>query len=173
AVWLGNGIVCASGGKLTTFRLTALQALKAAATFMPSGSKLATSAEGPIFAHSAPDSVGGELTPSRRRTLAGRFGTGFAEYMQLPGAGDETVADTSFALAELRYAARYEMVVHLDDLLLRRTRVGNVVPKGAASLFAEIEAICREELAWDDARWQAERERYQQIWRDHYDTPGP
>ena len=62
-------------------------------------------------------------------------------------------------------------MVHLDDLLLRRTRLGSLLRAGGEDIFAALEAICREELHWDQARWQAELARYREIWRRHYYLP--
>ncbi|MHB8178509.1 MAG: glycerol-3-phosphate dehydrogenase/oxidase [Vulcanimicrobiaceae bacterium] len=71
----------------------------------------------------------------------------------------------------LRQAARSECVVHLDDLLLRRTRVGLQLPGGGTELFAQIKTICAEELGWDDARWDAELVAYRKRWKTHYGVP--
>ncbi|MGD8626361.1 MAG: glycerol-3-phosphate dehydrogenase C-terminal domain-containing protein, partial [Anaerolineae bacterium] len=81
--------------------------------------------------------------------------------------------------AELRWAARAEGVVHLDDLLLRRVRLGHLLPRGGRDLLPQgghdllpqLRAICQPELGWDDARWQAEEAAYLALWRDHYSLP--
>lgn len=179
AVWAGAGIVCASGGKLTTFRLTALKVLAAAAPFLPEPGAapdsgiVANSAaiDGAVFAHKAPADAAKALDPVRRRALAGRLGAGLADFDELPGYDEPPIEGTGYSLAELRYAARHEMVVHLDDMLLRRTRLGNVLPLGGHDLLLWVEPICREELGWDEARWQQERHRYERIWRQHYSMP--
>jgi glycerol-3-phosphate dehydrogenase len=72
---------------------------------------------------------------------------------------------------ELRWAARAEGVVHLDDLLLRRVRLGLLLPEGAREVLPEIRRICQAELGWDDARWEAESERYAETWRACYSLP--
>jgi len=81
------------------------------------------------------------------------------------------IESTEFCLAECRWAARNESVVHLDDLLLRRTRLGSLLPRGGESLFPALEAICAQELNWDSARWQTELARYRDIWARHYYLP--
>jgi glycerol-3-phosphate dehydrogenase len=62
-------------------------------------------------------------------------------------------------------------VQHLDDLLLRRTRLGSLLENGGESLFPALALICSEELHWDSARWQVEEARYREIWRKHYYLP--
>lgn len=80
--------------------------------------------------------------------------------------------DASFSLwAELRWAARDEGVVHLDDLLLRRVRVGLLLPHGAMPILERIRAIVQPELGWDDARWEADVASYADIWRQGYSLP--
>ena len=73
--------------------------------------------------------------------------------------------------AELRWSARNEAVMHLDDLLLRRTRIGLLVEKGGLIFEERIKQICCEELNWSDAKWQQELERYQGIWNKYYSIP--
>jgi glycerol-3-phosphate dehydrogenase len=70
--------------------------------------------------------------------------------------------------AELRQAARAEGVVHLDDLLLRRVRLGLLAPNGGLDQIERIRGLVQFELGWDDARWQAEVDSYAQLWRTSY-----
>ena len=50
--------------------------------------------------------------------------------------------------------------MHLDDLLLRRVRLGITTAEGGRVLLPRIRAICQPELGWDDARWQQEEADY-------------
>ncbi|MCA9635416.1 MAG: hypothetical protein KC420_05215, partial [Myxococcales bacterium] len=81
------------------------------------------------------------------------------------------VPGTPTLWAELRWAAHAEAVVHLDDLLLRRTRLGNTLPEGAAAILPALRPICEEELGWDAATWEAERAAYRALWRRSYAPP--
>jgi glycerol-3-phosphate dehydrogenase len=83
----------------------------------------------------------------------------------------DLIPGTPVMWAELRWAARAEGVAHLDDLLLRRVRLGLLLPGGGAAELPRIRAICQGELSWDDERWQAEEERYLRLWRTHYGLP--
>jgi hypothetical protein len=81
------------------------------------------------------------------------------------------VAGTATLWAELRWAARSESVRHLDDLLLRRTRLGLLLPEGGAALLEGIRAVCQAELGWDDPRWEEEARRYTALWGRCYALP--
>ena len=73
--------------------------------------------------------------------------------------------------AELRWAAKHEAVIHLDDLLLRRLRLGLTYSKGGQELLPRIRNIVQKELGWDDNRWETEAARYVQIWQAYYSLP--
>ena len=63
-------------------------------------------------------------------------------------------------------------MVHLDDLLLRRTRLGLLLRNGAEELLPKVEAIARAELGWDDARWDEEVAAYRRTIARCYAMPG-
>jgi glycerol-3-phosphate dehydrogenase len=124
AMWSAPGIVGITGGKLTTFRVTARQVLrevsKQAAALAPQ--------EGPLFGATPPP-------------------------------------------PDLAWSARHEQVVHLDDLLLRRSRMGLVTPAGGRAQLPQVRASCQTALGWSDATWQQEESRYLELWaRQH--APG-
>jgi glycerol-3-phosphate dehydrogenase len=73
----------------------------------------------------------------------------------------------------LRWAARHEAALHLDDLLLRRTRLGLLLAAGAAELLPRLEPVLREELHWDGARWQQECARYRDLLQREHAVPEP
>ncbi len=72
----------------------------------------------------------------------------------------EPIPGTAILWAELRWAAHAEGVVHLDDLLLRRVRLGLFVKNGGQEHLPRIRAICQPELGWDNARWEQEERVY-------------
>jgi glycerol-3-phosphate dehydrogenase len=85
----------------------------------------------------------------------------------------ETVPGTQTLWLELRIAALHEAVVHLDDLLLRRTRLGILLARGGLDHEPRIRALCQKALGWGDARWQAEVARYRALIEAHYSLPAP
>jgi hypothetical protein len=64
-------------------------------------------------------------------------------------------------------------VVHLDDLLLRRVRLGLLLPPGGKAHLSRIRATRQGELGWDDARWEREEERYLALVRTYSGLPDP
>ncbi len=82
-----------------------------------------------------------------------------------------TIADTSTLWSELHWAAQEEQVVHLEDLLLRRTRLGIILPDGAADYLPYIRRICQPLLRWNDEHWQVEELAYRNLWRSSYSLP--
>lgn len=170
-LWEEAGLLTVTGGKLTTFRLIALAALKLLRKRLPALSRLGTGAR--VFREAragVPPMAGLDAGAARR--LAGRLGAAATAVLSGARPGElEPVGGTSCLWAELRHAARAEKVVHLDDLLLRRARVGLLLPDGGASLLPRVREVCREELAWDDGRWSMEEHDYLARWRANYAVP--
>lgn len=171
-VWDDAGLVTVTGGKLTTFRLIALDALKAAQSYLPGLD--ASDTRAPVFSPavtlSAP--AASPLSAATLQRLQGRLGRHAAQFLAEAGAGELTpMPQVETLWAELRWAARHEQVQHLDDLMLRRTRLGLLLPEGGAGLFPRIRAICQPELGWDDTRWLEEETRYRELWQAHYGLP--
>jgi glycerol-3-phosphate dehydrogenase len=81
------------------------------------------------------------------------------------------IGTTETTWAELRWACRHEAVNQLDDLLLRRTRLGLLLPAGGLGLWPLLEPMLREELGWDAPRCAAERERYRALVATCYAVP--
>jgi glycerol-3-phosphate dehydrogenase len=171
AVWSDQGLITVSGGKLTTFRLIALDALAAASSRLPPP---VPGSNDQIFSKPV---VGPEVLtprdPGWGRRLLGRYGS--AAQALLEQATEEEYAhigNTQFCLAECRWAILREAVVHLDDLLLRRTRLGLLLERGGEQLFDQLQVMFSELIGWDAQRWEQEVDRYRKIWASHYSLPG-
>jgi glycerol-3-phosphate dehydrogenase len=78
------------------------------------------------------------------------------------------VENTNTLWAELRWAANAEGIVHLDDLLLRRTRLGLLLPNGGKKHMDQIRHTIQGELGWDDDRWEIEKKNYIKLWEKCY-----
>ncbi len=83
----------------------------------------------------------------------------------------ERIPGSETAWAELRWAARAEQVQRLEDLMLRRTRLGLQLRGGGVEHLARIRTICQPELGWDNQRWEAEQAAYLALWNAHYSLP--
>ena len=67
----------------------------------------------------------------------------------------------------MKFILAKEDVVHLDDLILRRTmlgKLGNVTSNG----LQEIAQVCKDGLGWTDRETKAEMERFTEILRDKH-----
>jgi glycerol-3-phosphate dehydrogenase len=167
AVWNERGLITITGGKLTTFRPMAMDALAAAAPRLPAFDRAMRPSFSPAALPEAP-----RLCEAARRRLAGRYGAHAGALVFRAGPGElETIDGTGILWAELRWAAEREAVVRLDDLLLRRTRLGLLAADGGARHLPRIGEICRQALDWDDARWRDEAEAYRARWNECYRVP--
>jgi len=169
SVWSEDGLVAVAGGKLTTFRAIALDALASVRAQLPAWRDELHPCR--VFAP-PPDACHERLCGARLRRLKGRHGAATGALLAAAGADEfELIPGTETLWAELRWAARAEAVQHLDDLLLRRTRLGLQLKQGGAALMPRIRAICQPELGWSDARWQIEERSYAALWHSHYGLP--
>lgn len=164
-VWDDGGLVTVTGGKLTTFRLIALDVLHVAGKHLG----VAIRDDGrPVF-RTFDLSVGASLPLAVRARVLGRYGALAKKFVEtMPSSELVPVGDTTTLWADLRWCARNERVVHLDDLLLRRTRLGNLLPKGGEAFADRIRAIAEVELGWSRDKWQTEWARYRGIIDNHY-----
>ncbi|HMN73502.1 MAG TPA: glycerol-3-phosphate dehydrogenase/oxidase [Rhodoblastus sp.] len=167
-----GGLLTVTGGKLTTFRATAVAALRAAAARAPA---LAGAGEAERIlqqpARRTTDALAG-LPPAIARRWLARYGDEAALIPTAARPGEtETIGATPTTWAELRWAFRAEDVVHLDDAMLRRTRLGLLLRDGGAAILPRVGEIAREEMRWDDARWRVEEERYRALIARCYSVP--
>ncbi|MBX3230791.1 MAG: glycerol-3-phosphate dehydrogenase/oxidase [Labilithrix sp.] len=163
AIWNEDGLLTITGGKLTTFAVMAREALEAAEA------ELGPLEERTRVLEANPEDVDwpSAMSDEDKLRLVGRFG---AELPAITGdkEGATKIPGTIAYYSELRHAARNEGVVNLSDLLLRRVRLGLLLPDGGLGLEKEIRAIVQPELGWDDARWDREVVRYRETWHKAY-----
>jgi glycerol-3-phosphate dehydrogenase len=104
---------------------------------------------------------GEDLPSARVAQLLDRYGT------VASGVIDAVLADSDdaplkalpgYSSGELRHLARTEDVVHIEDLLLRRTSIA-FVGEASARGVAEIAAVVAPVLGWDAARIEEEAAR--------------
>ncbi len=167
-IWEDKGLISIAGGKLTTYRLIAEEVLEQAGLHRPdTRAELSERAFSPVQ-----DWPQATLTHPQRRRLAGRYGEAAIQSLRAAAPNSlERVAGTDTLWWELEWACRYESIQHLDDLLLRRTRIGLLLPKGGQSLAATLKQRCQSLLGWNDAQWQAEWQRYLDIVAEYYGLP--
>ena len=184
-LWEEGGLLTVTGGKLTTFRLIARDALEAARAHLPagggSGSESVTgkgplsgeATEGDLMAAIEREIPGApEMDEATARHLWGRYGALAPEIVRAARPQElEPIPGSRCLWADVRWAARAESVVHLEDVLLRRTRLGILLPEGGEAWLPAIAEICQCELGWDDRRRKKEVTRYRALWRRCYSLP--
>lgn len=166
-----SGLFTVAGGKLTTFHTMALDVLEKLREHFPDlpRSRTETSALDPL-----PD-LPSDLPLDSNLALdwMSRYGETGLDFLRssLPDERTPIHSHHSASLSDLRWSARQESVRHLDDLLLRRTRLGLVTPEGGATLLPRIRPVMQEELNWTDNQWDEEVARYLGFWKRNYQTP--
>ena len=178
SVWLDNNLVTVSGGKLTTFRLIALDVLEKCREVLALDKSVIqkqTLNDDHVFSNTAPTNPKFFTLPKAlQQRLQGFYGRQLDTLLELAHEDDLAyVTDSNTIWAEIRFAARHEQVMHLDDLLLRRTRLGLILPNGAMTplISARLKQICQQELGWNEQKWQQEAQRYQNLWQRYYHLP--
>jgi glycerol-3-phosphate dehydrogenase len=168
AIWDENGLLTVSGGKLTTFRIMARDALKAARKYL---GHVAFDVNTPVLDSFSPETDSlfkdSNLHPAQQLRLLARYGIESASLFTAD-CSHEFIPNTPYLWEELRQAAHAEGVVHLDDLLLRRVRLGLLATNGGLDLLPRICTIVQPELGWDDDRWAKEANEYTELWKRAY-----
>ncbi|GAB3594441.1 glycerol-3-phosphate dehydrogenase/oxidase [Angustibacter peucedani] len=166
------GLVSIAGGKYTTYRVMAADAIDAAAVDLgpirPSVTEHVplVGAEGYAAMVNLAPELGREtgLAPWRIEHLLGRYGSLLGEVLSLAD-DDRSLLDPvpsaqEYLRAELRYAATHEAALHLDDLLARRTRMSIETKHRGVDAAQEAAELVADVLGWSDDTVRAEVEAY-------------
>jgi len=168
--WEEQGLTTISGGKLTIFRVMAADCLNFVSAKLPGQPKF--DHREPVF-DLIPEKPGNNpITERSWQFLAGRHGLDATRLVESAQSG--TLAEieaTTNLWAELAWAAGHDHVVHLDDLLLRRVRLGLYLRNGGLDQIEKIRAMVSPILGWDGQRWEEEIQRYKGIWSSFYYLP--
>ncbi len=166
-VWEEAGLITVTGGKLTTFRIMAEEALLLASQKLP---RLVDLAQRKRYFDTLPDTkADGRVLSSEFFHLIGRYGSETDALLEAAQPGEnEPIGNLPNLWSELRWTARTGGVEHLDDLLLRRVRLGMLLPDGASAELSRVRAIAQPELGWDDQKWEIEENRYRSIYENFY-----
>ena len=170
------GLVLVAGGKLTTYRVMAQDAVDAAAQSLErSGQDVGGSITDrvPLIGASGFEARTNQrvalarssgLPVARIDHLLGRYGGLVDEVLAIvardPALGEPLEGTEDYLAAEVVYAVSQEGARHLDDVLTRRTRIsietfdrGTASARPAAALMAGV-------LGWDDSRVDEEVDHY-------------
>ena len=171
-VWVDKGLVTITGGKLTTFRHLAHDALKAAKPFLEA--EAALDEDAPVFAPVQPRPKSpAPVSEDQWASLVGRYGDAAAKIVaEASPATLGAVPNTNTLWSEIVHAASREKIVHLSDLLLRRVRIGLLTDQGGRAHLDRIRHLCAPQLNWDAARWRKEIRNYREVWQFAHGMPG-
>jgi glycerol-3-phosphate dehydrogenase len=151
-----SGVVSIAGGKLTTYRRMAADAID---ELEQGFSELRPSKTKKLRLHGATDSA-----PEGH--LEGRFGTfsvDVADLVAQDGSLGEPIVDSlSYVRAEVVYAVRHEMALTVDDVLARRTRARLMDMDGSAAAAEDVAELIGTELGWTAAEVQSAAEEYRE-----------
>lgn len=170
-IWDDSGLVSITGGKLTTFRKMALELLKTVKNYLPTHSK--PNNKDLIFHKVDPNCFfDKDLTISQKERILGRYGENAQSLLEEASSDELTcIPNTKTLWAELKWAARSEAIVKLEDLLLRRVRLGLILPGGGINEMPQIRRICQSELGWSDSKWDQQVDTYLKHLTSFYSLP--
>jgi len=167
------GLVVVAGGKYTTYRIMAKDAIDAVADALEGRVPPSTTKDVPLLG-----AVGYQAVKNQRGRLAaesglhiaridhllGRYGALVHELLALvaadPSLGEPLEGQQDYLRAEVLYAASHEGARHVEDVLARRTRISiETWDRGLASARPTAELLAGV-LGWDTADVDREVARY-------------
>ncbi len=170
---LAPGLTGIAGGKLTTYRVMAEDAVDFAAegSFKDRESLTASmplaggQGYGEWVDRTEDIAQAYGWDAARVDRLLNRYGSLLGELLELidqdESLGRPLEQAPAYLRAEIAYAVRSEGALHLDDILSRRTRLFHEVADRGTAALDEVLEVAAPLLGWDAARTQAEREAYE------------
>lgn len=161
------------GGKLTTYRSLAEQAVNLILKKLGRGSSECTTAKVPLPGGARPDlktferefKRSGAFSPRTSERLLRIYGSRAAEVRQLasqdPALAENFNQKADAVAAEIVFSFTHEMSTTLTDCLLRRTMLGLNASRGVGDDLVAAQ-IARKHLGWSDSRAQEEVLNYRQ-----------
>jgi glycerol-3-phosphate dehydrogenase len=183
-----NGLVRVGGGKFTTYRVMARDAIDAAviglretaASSRPSRTaalRLIGAADRPDLDRLAVELASRHgLADGVARSLVNRHGTAASEVAALGAATDQVrrlSPDHDHLEVEVTWAARHELALSLDDVLARRFRLVHELEDRAAGIAPRVAELLGAELGWDVDRRAREVETFLTSANREFGVPTP
>ncbi|WP_037075427.1 glycerol-3-phosphate dehydrogenase/oxidase [Pseudonocardia spinosispora] len=167
------GLVTIVGGKYTTYRVMARDAVDAAARAIGAGLPPTPTARLPLFGAAGWPVVANQLSRLAEqygvdevhlRRMLHRYGDELPEVLA-PLAVDPTLGTplpsaAGYLGVEFRHAVTHEGALTLSDVLVRRTRVSIEQPDAGVAAAASVAALVAPILGWDEQRQRREVDAY-------------
>jgi glycerol-3-phosphate dehydrogenase len=162
----GNGVVTVAGGKYTTYRVMASDAVDALRPYV--GRELTPSVTDSIPLLGAAPPID-ERIHTRYGSLKTDIGESIAAH---PHYGALVVDDAPYLVAEVAYAVTHEGALHLDDVLTRRTRLSIETTHRGMAAAPTVASVMGSLLGWDESTFEREIEHYEARVRAEIDSQG-
>ncbi|HEX3778234.1 MAG TPA: glycerol-3-phosphate dehydrogenase/oxidase [Pseudonocardiaceae bacterium] len=168
------GLVAIAGGKYTTYRVMAADAVDAAGVDLSGRLQPSITDQVPLLGADGyhalvnqADQLGARygLHPYRIRHLLDRYGSLIHEVLALAEADPELLkplpAAPDYLQVEVVYGASHEGALHLDDLLTRRLRISIEYPHRGVDCAEQVAGLMGGVLGWTKATITREVQTYQ------------
>ena len=181
------GLVIVAGGKYTTYRVMAEDAINEAVKVLPRNVPKSTTHELPLIGadgyralvnNRSKLAAEAGVTEDRIDHLLGRYGSALTELLALiaehPELGEPLPSAPKYLKAEIYYAVSHEAALHLDDILARRTRISIDTWHRGVDSAEEVAELVAPLLGWDTAAVIDEVQHYRArvaAERDSQDQP--
>ncbi|MGV9824481.1 MULTISPECIES: glycerol-3-phosphate dehydrogenase/oxidase [unclassified Gordonia (in: high G+C Gram-positive bacteria)] len=167
------GLIAIAGGKYTTYRVMAADAVEACTDFIPSRVAPSITARVPLIGADGYfalvnqcDQLGERygLHPYRIRRLLNRYGSLIDDVLFYAAADPSLLrplaAAPQYLRVEVVYAAIDEAALHLEDVLARRTRISIEYGHRGVDCAREVAELLAPVLGWSDETVEFEIETY-------------
>jgi glycerol-3-phosphate dehydrogenase len=167
------GLVVVAGGKYTTYRVMAADAVDEAARALDARVPESCTADVPLVGADGFRALWNQrrilaenagIHVARVEHLLGRYGTCVHELLAMiraePALAEPLPGADDYLAVEARYAVTHEDARHLDDVLTRRTRISIETWDRGTSAAPVVAGLMKDVLGWDDAQQQREIDFY-------------
>jgi glycerol-3-phosphate dehydrogenase len=169
------GLVSIAGGKFTTYRLMAKDVIDAAVEHFPRPVPPSVTGELPLLgadglpavrasAQRLADDYGVPVASVEH--LVGRYGATAVEVLELIRADKAlglALGGGPYLRAEVAYAVTHEHALHVEDVLMRRTRLFIESADSGTGAAADVSSIMGRLLGWNRRKRAAETRRYLEL----------
>ena len=166
-------LVSIAGGKYTTYRIMARDAVDVAARELPFAVPPSRTEDVPLLGAVGSDQAArrarlhpaaARLSPGQVDHLARRYGTLALRVLDLvvedPGLGAPLEGADTYLAAEVRFAVLNEAALHVDDVLTRRTHIAFETQDRGRRAVEDVARLMAVSLGWGEATVRREIEHY-------------
>jgi glycerol-3-phosphate dehydrogenase len=167
------GLVVVAGGKFTTYRVMAADAVDEAVRTMDARVPDSCTAELPLIGADGYLPLWNQrravaadygIHVARVEHLLNRYGSCASELLNMlradPSLAEPLPGADDYLAVEARYAVTHEGALHLEDVLTRRTRISIEAWDRGAAAAPEVADLMADQLDWTDEAKKREIERY-------------